>query len=165
MVSTYTSYFNSIYKTNISYFQGKPLSIKGYLIDSLYGHYFEFSNNGIVKLYCYYTGSNNNTSFIRKFNKEGQLVYEQGNPFVDMIPSENDSVDLFFSNPFYSRFIVDFSFGKNEKKELPLKSSSMQPMLLEDRVPSSDSMLYLSIITIENVGGNKKVYDDSLFLH
>ena len=159
-----TRYYNSIYNTEISYFKKRVFSIKGYLIDSLYGHFFEFYDNGKLKLYCYYIENNKNSSFIRNYSTDSKLEKEQGNPFVDHMDSDNDSIDLFFSNVFYDAIDVEFSFGKLKNRKMILRTSMMQPLLLESRLPISNNVLYMKIKTVERKGKQRKVYYDTLEL-
>jgi hypothetical protein len=159
---TLTSYHNANYKTEINYDgKNRVKSIEGYLIDSLYGHSFDFYEGGNLKRYCYYTGKNNACSYIRKYSPNGKLEEEQGNPFVDHFKS-NDSTILFFSSVFFNHFDVEVSSKNKPTRKLALQKSSMQPMLLEGRIFNSDSVFFLKITAADTESKERKLYGDTI---
>jgi hypothetical protein len=136
-------------------------SIETYILNKPHGHYFEFYPNGNIKFYCYNISAGNN-SYERHYTSEGKLSLEVGNPFVDWIFTNSDSVYMYFTTVFQDSFAVEVSTFKNAQiGELSLKKSQMQPMLLESTFPVTDSILFLKITASIN---NRKdtIYNDTL---
>ena len=149
-------YYHDIDKKNVS-------EIKTYMIKKIYGHYFAFYHNGNLRQYCYYVGNGNNISYTREYTIDGKLEYEKGNPFVDYINDGKKNIELYFSTTFYDSLSVEISSSRNRVfQNLQLRKSSMQPMLLDCRLPITDSTLFLKIVAITNNPKETKIYNDTL---
>jgi hypothetical protein len=146
-------YYHDIDKKSVS-------EIKSFMIKSLYGHYFEFYNNGNLRQYCYYVGIGSNSSYTMYYSKDGRLESEQGNPFVDYIKNDKKQLELHFSTVFFDSLSVELSSKNISTHKINLRKSSMLPMLSEGIVPMADSVYYLKIVGFEKKGS--KVYTDTL---
>jgi hypothetical protein len=156
-------YFNAPVETFFYYhdIDKKTVSeIKTFMIKSLYGHYFEFYDNGKLRQYCYYVGSGNNTSYLKQYSKDGTLENEKGNPFVDYTRNDKKELELHFSTVFFDSLSVELSSKNIQFQKIHLNPSSMLPMLSESVIPITDSIFYLKIIGY----GKKetKIYSDTL---
>jgi hypothetical protein len=124
----------------------KVSRIKTYMIDSLYGHYFEFYENGNLMQYCYYTGLGNQYSYLKRYSEDGSLEIEEGNPYVDYIENNNKELELHFSTVFFDSLVVELSTNSICSQKISLKKSSLLPMLLESKIPKTDNLFYLKIV-------------------
>lgn len=170
----FPGYKHTLYETKTSYFLGESNSIIYYsdqekkkvdriesnLLGKPYGHYFNFYDNGIIRSYRYIVKSGN-YSFYRKYSMEGDLEEERGNPFVDFMLNENkNEADLFFVNVFYDSLHVEISSINTPIKKLELHTSSLAPMLLENKLFINDSLFFLKIYAIKS--GKTILYSDTL---
>src|ERR1700733_12656386 len=83
IISSTTEYHGAKYETKFHYKNQLLNSIKGYFIDSSYGHFLKFNEYGNLELYCYFYGTGKECSYLREYNKEGRLINVKGGPFVD----------------------------------------------------------------------------------
>lgn len=160
-----TKYYNADINTFFYYYDidKKSVSeIKTYMINNLYGHYYEFYRNGNLMKYCYYIGSGDKCSYLKQFSNDGTLESEKGNPFVDYIQNDKNEIDMHFSTVFFDSLQVELSSGKAKAQKLDLRSSSMLPMLSESTISITDSIFYLKIIGY--IKKEKKIYNDTLII-
>lgn len=152
-------YFDALYVVNIIYKKDNVQKIFGNLMDSLYGHYFEFFENGQLKKYCFYYGNSKYHSFIREYSKDRQIMKSNGDAFVDYMQVNDDSIDLFFSNVIYDSIRVFLSDeGRNEVPVL-LRKSNLSPMLFQNTIPVSKTVLIRINAFDRNTGYRQNYYD------
>lgn len=163
LISTYTKYFTAIYKTNISYNSDVPAKIHGVLLDKMYGHNFDFYDNGGLRTYSYYYGNSNQSSYIRKYSEKGFLIEQKGNPFVDYMRIDGDSLCLFFSTVFVDSLSAYFTVENKKEIQINLKKSDMQPMLSEGNIPFTTHNVFLRMLTIDKQKKYKQNFYDTLY--
>ena len=164
LYAVFTHYFGAPVKTFVYYYDidKKNVSeIKTYMMDKMYGHYFEFYNDGCLKQYTYMVGNNYN-SYVRKYTTDRKLELEEGTPYVDAIVDNNRNADLFFIKIFCDSLSVEVSSKNMPLKNLILTKSAMQPMLLEGRIRAVDTTYFLKITAIGNNFKERKIYNDTI---
>lgn len=161
--ATMAKYYGAPIRTFVYYYdidKKKVSEIKTYMIDSLYGHYFEFYANGNLKRYCYYVGSGKRFSYSMEYSKKGGLENKMGDPLVDYIKIGGNEVELYFSNVFFDSIQVEISSEYVKPHELVLEASAMLPMLSKAVMPAYKSLVYLKISGYRRKG--VKIYNDTL---
>lgn len=161
-----TSFMNNNYLTTITIDSTKKnfvKKIKGTLLNNLYGHYFEFYDNGNINKYYYYTGKGSVYDYGRTYAEDGSLIKEEGNPFVDQI-CNGDSCKLFFSTVFYSNITVQVSTDEGVSYPLSLRQSNFQPLLYETEIATNDAELLLNLVCHNKDKDETIVFQDTLRL-
>ncbi len=156
---TKVKYFNALYITNIIRQKETVIKISGYLNDSLYGHNFDFYENGQIKKYCYYYGDSKYCSFVREYSRDKQIISSSGNAFVDYLKVDTDSIELFFSEVIYDSIKVFISRGGKNETPILLKKSPLAPMLLQTTIPISDIVLIRTYAYDRNTAYKQNYYD------
>ena len=138
------------FKSHFIYDSTKRLSkIKGSVLGSHYGHFFDFSVSGNLVSYKYFINDTDHWYDI-KYNSKTKVYSEEGSPFEDYFIkpfTDNDSVlkyTLHFVN--YPRdSLTAFIFMNNEFLKLNLIKSDFMPFLYETEVSvrRKDGKLYI----------------------
>ena len=156
-------------KTFVYYFdqdKNNVREIRTYMANRKYGHSFEFYPSGNLEQYCYFTGNENKSSYIKKYDIKGNTTEDLGNPFVDYLSFREGKLELHFSSVFSDSLQVEISSVNMPWKNLKLEKSAMLPMLLKGDIESViDSIYFLKISSITNEKTSRKIYLDTLVVN
>lgn len=166
VTGTITLYGSAELKTIIKYDQSQklPIWIHSLFIGKNYGHNFEFDSKGRLKLYCYYIGQDKYTRYDRYFDSTGKTIEENGFVLVDWIADrEKKYIDFFFTSVFHNNITANISTPSVHLERINLKSSTMQPMLLEGRFNfKNDSVFYLETLGIDKITKQRTIFRDTI---
>ncbi len=132
-------WYNGKITAKFKYNNHRLISAQTYYQDSLYGNSFEFYANGTIKNYMFYS-TPNNYSFTRSFDLTGLVLEEDGNPLVEHVDIQDDSIELYFAKIFDGNLTVYYSEIKHQKldsinTQLDLIESTTQPFLYHAYLP------------------------------
>jgi hypothetical protein len=156
-----SKYLDAVFWTFLDYSKNNIATIRGSLLDNKYGHYLEFYDNGALKGYRYYTGYRNTCSFDRRFSETGELQYKFGNPYVDHVEVEDDSVAYLFSLVLFDSVSV-YDLKSANHSSITLKNSTVQPLLMETVIPRNQLPKPIQIIAQGRWTREKSIYFDTL---
>lgn len=160
---TITSFFGTTLKTTIhyNYYQKERVdSIKSYLNDNPFGHWFEFHPNKELKKYWFFTGEGAYSRFVAEFSEDGKLKKQLGTPLVSFYPdSDKQSLIVLFSTVLFDSIQVEYANNRTNYKILELRKSQMLPMLYEGELKQHDKYHFIVRGFKE---GEAKIFADSI---
>lgn len=164
LYSTTTQYFNSKIQTFVYYYdvdKRKVNEIKSYVAQRIYGNYFEFYKSGMLKTFCFYVGGSGNCSRLMRFNPDGDLISEDGTPFVDYITT-GTNFQLLLSQLFFDTLAVEIATKNSAYQPISLKRSALQPPVLEASVPKTIDPIFMRIKAVSKYTKQETIYNDTL---
>ncbi|MDQ6755387.1 MAG: hypothetical protein M3004_00475 [Bacteroidota bacterium] len=115
--------------------EGSLTKIKSTLDNRQYGHFFQFTDLGIMKNYFFLIGDSIHNSLEIVKNLSSENCIEKGTPFVDYMENETDSVhkkySLLFSQFPRKNLSVSLSTNGRNYSNIILHNSALMPLLKE----------------------------------